>query len=107
MVQICELDFSVFSGAQGEINDTRINNNVLLARLTDLANTYRDFFDMFEEKYEEGKLDLVIIWGIADGHSWLNNHPISGRMDHPLLFNRNYRAKEAYRMLVDNRPDFN
>jgi endo-1,4-beta-xylanase len=68
-----------------------------------LAQTYRDFFDMFEQKYNEGKLDMVLIWGIADGHSWLNNHPVSGRTDHPLLFNRNYRAKEAYNKLVTDR----
>ena len=103
MVQICELDFSIFSSAKGDINSLSVSGNVLNERLSDLASTYRDFFNMFEEKYKSGKLDMVLIWGIADGHSWLNNHPVSGRTDHPLLFNRNYKAKEAYKALVDNR----
>jgi len=106
MVQVCELDFSIFSNAKGEGSSTRISSNLLNERLTDLAQTYLDFFEMFEQKFNEGKLDMVLIWGIADGHSWLNNHPVRGRQDHPLLFNRNYRAKQAYRLLVHNRPDF-
>jgi endo-1,4-beta-xylanase len=102
-VQICELDISIFSSAKGESAATTMGRNVLNQRLSDLANTYREFFDMFEQKYNEGKLDMVVVWGIADGHSWLNNHPVSGRTDHPLLFNRNYRGKEAYNKLVTNR----
>jgi len=100
-IQICELDISIFSNAKNEANLTRVSNSVLNERLTDLAQTYRAYFDMFEDKYNEDKLDMVIIWGLADGQSWLNNHPVRGRTDYPLLFNRNYRAKEAYRMLVD------
>ncbi|MCL2444490.1 MAG: endo-1,4-beta-xylanase, partial [Treponema sp.] len=99
-VQVCELDISIFSGYKGEIELTRMPNSVLNQRLTDLGNTYRDFFEMFEEKFDEGKLDLVLIWGIADGHSWLNNHPREGRTDYPLLFSRNNKAKEAYWRLV-------
>jgi len=95
-VQICELDISIFSNAKGEANNTNVSNNVLSQRLTDLAQTYRDFFDMFEVK----KLDMVVLWGIADGHSWLNDHPVKGRTDHPLLFDRSYKGKEAYQKLV-------
>ena len=103
MIQICELDFSIFSNAKGEAGSTRVSDSVLNERLKDLAKTYRDFFDMFEEKYDEGKLDMVLIWGLADGHSWLNDHPVRNRTDHPLLFNRNYRAKEAYQRLIEER----
>ncbi|MCL2184593.1 MAG: endo-1,4-beta-xylanase [Treponema sp.] len=100
-IQICELDISIFSNAKDEASSTSISNSNLPTRLSDLAQTYLDFFEMFEEKFDEGKLDMVVLWGIADGHSWLNNHPVSGRRDHPLLFNRKYRAKEAYLKLVD------
>jgi len=104
MIQICELDISLFSNEKNEANGTTINNNNLPTRLSDLADTYRTYFDMFETKYKEGKLNMVLIWGIADGHSWLNDHPVKGRTDHPLLFNRKYRAKEAYIKLVEDRP---
>jgi endo-1,4-beta-xylanase len=100
-IQICELDISIFSNAKNESQRTSVSNSVLGERLSDLAQTYRDYFDMFKEKYYEEKLDMVIIWGLSDGHSWLNNHPVSGRTDYPLLFNRSYQAKEAYQKLVD------
>jgi len=102
-IQVCELDFSVFSNEKKENNATKISNDKLEERLTDLAKNYRDFFDMFETKYNEGKLDMVLIWGIADGHSWLNNHPVSGRTDYPLLFDRKHEPKEAFDKLIEGR----
>jgi endo-1,4-beta-xylanase len=102
-VQVCELDFSVFSGAKNEGSLTKLSGSVFEERMTDLAKTYREYFDMFEEKYNEGKLDMVLIWGISDGHSWLNNHPVSGRTDHPLLFDRDYEPKEAFLKLIEGR----
>jgi len=101
-VQVCELDISIFSGAKGEGSDAKMSNNVLALRLTDQADTYREFFDMFKTKHAAGKLDMVLIWGLADGHSWLNEHPVKGRTDYPLLFNRNYKGKEAYKLLVSD-----
>jgi endo-1,4-beta-xylanase len=103
IVQVCELDFSIFSNAKGEGNDKKMSDKNLNQRLSDLADTYRDFFNMFETKYNEGKLDMVLIWGIADGHSWLNNHPVSGRTDYPLLINRNYKPKKAFIKLTEGR----
>jgi endo-1,4-beta-xylanase len=109
-VQVCELDFSVFSNAKSEAGDnkTTIPNDKLAERLTDLAQTYLDFFNMFEEKFEEGKLTMVLIWGIADKHSWLNNDPVSGRTDYPLLFDRDYNPKKAFYKLAgcDDETDY-
>jgi len=101
IIQVCELDFSVFSNAKNENNTTTIANENLNERLTDLADNYLAYFNMFEQKYKEGKLDMVLIWGIDDGHSWLNAHPVSGRTDYPLLFDRNYQPKKAFNKLKD------
>jgi endo-1,4-beta-xylanase len=102
-VQVCELDISIYSNAKNEGSLTNLSGSTLSERLSDLADTYRDFFDMFEEKYNDGKLDMALIWGIADGHSWLNNHPVPNRTDYPLLFDRNYKPKEAFIKLTENR----
>ena len=99
IIQVCELDFSVFSNKEGEGDALLIDGSLLAKRLSDLADNYLDFFNMFEQKYKEGKLDMVLIWGIDDGHSWLNDHPKSGRTDYPLLFNRSYSPKEAFNKL--------
>jgi len=105
IIQVCELDFSVFSNDKGEINDQKISKDKLEERLTDLAVNYRAFFDMFETKYKEGKLDMVLIWGVADGHSWLNTKDgvPAGRVDYPLLFDRAYEPKEAFDKLIEGR----
>jgi len=103
MIQICEMDISLFSNAKGEANSTKISGSNLEQRLEDLADTYREFFDMFETKYNEGKLDMVLIWGISDGNSWLNNHPVTGRTDYPLLFDRKYKPKKAFISLTEGR----
>jgi endo-1,4-beta-xylanase len=103
MVQICEMDIQIFSNAKNEINTPTLSGGILNERLSDQADTYRDFFDMFKTKFKQGTLDMVLVWGLADGHSWLNfrdDYP-SGRQDYPLLFNRNYNGKEAYYKLVD------
>jgi endo-1,4-beta-xylanase len=96
MTQVCELDMSVFPGG----SDTTLSDSVLAERLALQATKYRALFDIYKTKYNEGKLDAVLIWGLADGSSWLNNRP-SGRVDHPLLFDRDFQPKAAYNRLVE------
>ncbi|HAS57056.1 MAG TPA: 1,4-beta-xylanase, partial [Algoriphagus sp.] len=35
-------------------------------------------------------------WGLQDGSSWLNNWPVRGRTNFPLLFDRNKRLKPGF-----------
>lgn len=39
-------------------------------------------------------------WGTHDGRSWLNNFPVKGRTNHPLLFDRSYQPKPAFDAVV-------
>ncbi len=103
-VQISELDISLFSS-----NETSFESGRILLTLPELAlenrqarqsEKYRALFDIFEQKHKEGKLDMAIIWGLSDGESPLNAIPAKGRTDYPLLFDRNYKPKEAYRLLI-------
>jgi endo-1,4-beta-xylanase len=71
------------------------------SRMTRQTEKYRELFDMFAVKHKEGKLDMVMLWGLADGHSYLNNYPAGGRTDYPLLFDREYRPKAAFWALVN------
>lgn len=52
---------------------------------------YLAFFKVFLDHHD--KISRVTIWGIQDGDSWLNNWPIRGRTNYPLLFNRDYTPK--------------
>jgi endo-1,4-beta-xylanase len=38
-------------------------------------------------------IDRVTIWGLNDAVTWLNNFPIRGRTDYPVLFDRNNNRK--------------
>ncbi len=59
-----------------------------------LAEAYRAVFAIFMRW--ESVIERVTLWGTHDGASWLNGFPVPGRTDHPLLFDRQGRAKAAY-----------
>lgn len=63
-----------------------------------LANGYEDLFKIFV-KYKD-KIDRVTFWGVNDGQSWLNNWPIKGRTNYPLLFDRNFKPKPAFQKVI-------
>jgi endo-1,4-beta-xylanase len=58
---------------------------------TKLINRYRDIFSVFYKHRD--KISRVTFWGIQDGESWLNNWPVKGRTNYPLLFDRNFKPK--------------
>lgn len=52
-----------------------------------------DMFGLFL-KYQE-VIDRVTVWGLSDNTTWLNNFPIRGRKDYPVLFDRNNQRKRV------------
>ena len=50
-----------------------------------------DMFGLFL-KYND-VVDRVTLWGLTDNITWLNNFPIRGRKDYPVLFDRNNQRK--------------
>lgn len=57
-----------------------------------------DMFGLFL-KYND-VVDRVTLWGLNDASSWLNNFPIRGRKDYPLLFDRNNQPKSVVADMV-------
>jgi endo-1,4-beta-xylanase len=43
----------------------------------------------------------VTFWGVTDGNSWLNNWPVRGRTNHPLLWDRQGHPKPALEAVVE------
>ena len=64
-----------------------------------LAKRYKDIFRLFIKHSD--KISRVTFWGVMDKHSWLNDWPIKGRTNYPLLFDRNYQSKKAYDALIE------
>lgn len=56
-----------------------------------LAQRYADIFEIYEK--HKDKITRVTFWGLGDGNSWLNNFPVRGRTNYPLLFDRNLDPK--------------
>ena len=63
-----------------------------------LAKRYQDIFNLFVKHSD--KINRVTFWGVMDKHSWLNDWPIKGRTNYPLLFDRDYQPKVAYERLL-------
>ena len=59
-----------------------------------LAKRYRDLFAIYLRHREA--ITRVTFWGLDDGQSWLNDFPIAGRTNHPLLFDRELKPKPAF-----------
>ena len=59
-----------------------------------LTKRYADLFSVFLKHRND--VTLVTFWGVTDGDSWLNQ----GRMNHPLLFDRQWRPKPAFAAVI-------
>jgi endo-1,4-beta-xylanase len=64
-----------------------------------LTNRYCDLFNLFLK--HKKVISRVTIWGVNDRQSWRNYWPIFGRVDYPLLFDRNYLPKPAVSKLIE------
>jgi endo-1,4-beta-xylanase len=103
-VMITELDIEIlprnFQGAdvgQRMTNNAESNpypNGLPDALQKQLADDYEALFKLFLK--HKDKIARVTFWGVNDGDSWLNNWPIRGRTNYPLLFDRNNQPKPAY-----------
>jgi endo-1,4-beta-xylanase len=45
-------------------------------------------------------ISRMTFWGVGDGDSWLNNFPVRGRVNYPLLFDRAGRPTPAFDTVV-------
>jgi endo-1,4-beta-xylanase len=63
-----------------------------------LARRYAGLFGVYLKHH--GTLTRVTFWGVSDGDSWLNNWPVKGRTNYPLLFDRNGRPKPAFDAVI-------
>lgn len=62
-----------------------------------LAQRYHDLFNLFQRHPE---ISRVTLWGIDDEGTWLNNFPVQGRTNHPMLWDRELEPKLAYRAVL-------
>jgi endo-1,4-beta-xylanase len=59
-----------------------------------LADRYEAIFKLFLK--HQDKISRVTFWGVNDTQTWLNDFPVRGRTNYPLLFDREFKPKKAY-----------
>jgi endo-1,4-beta-xylanase len=64
-----------------------------------LARRYAGLFRVYLA--HAGALTRVTFWGLSDADSWLDDFPIRGRTNHPLLFDRARNPKPAHQAVID------
>ena len=110
MVMVTELDVDVLPRSNGRVTadisatqEYQDKNNPYTNGLPDevskkLADRYVELFKLFSK--HKKTIYSVTVWGLDDGTSWLNGFPVRGRTNHPLLFDRQLKAKPCYDALV-------
>ena len=110
MVMVTEMDIDVLPRSNGRVTadisatqEYQEKNNPYTKGLPDdvskkLADRYVDIFKVFLKHNKV--MYSVTVWGLDDGTSWLNGFPVRGRTNHPLLFDRQLKAKPCYDALV-------
>jgi endo-1,4-beta-xylanase len=63
-----------------------------------LAQRYADIFRVFLK--HRAHVGRVTFWGVTDATSWLNGFPIRGRVNYPLLFDRQGQPKPAFKAVA-------
>lgn len=59
---------------------------------------YLSFFRLYK-KYADN-INRVSLWGVSDQDSWLNDWPIEGRTNYPLLIDRKYKIKPVVKDII-------
>lgn len=99
-IQITELDISVYPkehDARAPKPEDTITT-FTTAKEQQQLQVYKMCFEIFR-KYRQ-HISAVTFWNISDRNSWLDNFPVRGRKDYPLLFDKNLQPKKAFWAVV-------
>jgi endo-1,4-beta-xylanase len=88
-IQITELDVSIHTKEHGRREMAR----------ADKTAQYEMLFKTFRKN--RGVLTGITFWNVSDKSTWLDNFPVRGRKDYPLLFDENLQPKVYFNKIVD------
>ena len=99
-VQVTELDISIYPW---EKNKRALRPGEKDAYTPELEKNqdekYAEVFKIFREY--KNVISGVTFWNISDKHTWLDDYPVAGRKNYPLLFDQQLQRKKAYWSVVD------
>ncbi len=99
-LQITELDISVYPKEHNarERKPEDYNTEFTTEKEQLQLEKYKMIFELFR-KYKS-VISGVTFWNISDRSSWLDNFPVRGRKDYPLLFDKDLKPKKAFGEVV-------
>ena len=91
-IQFTELDISVYQSEHSR-RERRADESDAFTPEMEAKQTeqYKMVFKVFRE-YKD-KITGVTFWNVSDKSSWLDNFPVRGRKNYPLLFDQNFQPK--------------
>jgi endo-1,4-beta-xylanase len=95
-LQITELDVSIYP--KEHLASTRkaeeYDQTYSLEKEQKQGEAYKMYFEIFRK--HKKSISSVTFWNISDRRSWLDNFPVRGRKDYPLLFDKDLKPKKTY-----------
>ena len=98
-VQVTEMDISVYpDNSPGKPLEQGQQTGLSQSLENEQISKYDEFFSVFRQS--KAQITGVTFWNLSDRYSWLDNFPIRGRKNYPLLFDENLQPKKAYWKVV-------
>ena len=99
-VQVTELDISVYPWEKDRRAKKPNESDTYTPELEKKQSAqYKMVFNVFRD-YKK-TLTGVTFWNISDKYTWLDNYPVPGRKNYPLLFDQNLQPKKAFWEVVN------
>ena len=73
------------------------DGNIPADSLKKIDERWMDLWKIYYKHRDQ--ISRVTLWGIEDGQSWLNNFPVRGRVNYPLLFDRKKEEKPVVKKI--------
>lgn len=103
-LHITELDISVYPKEHNARERKASDYDTVFSaeKESKQIEVYKNCFELFK-KYKKS-ITSVTFWNISDRSSWLDNFPVRGRKDYPLLFDAQLKPKKVYWEVVRKEP---
>lgn len=94
-IQVTELDVSVYPSGHNNPDDDAFTPE----REQKQIDQYKMIFRVLRDY--RSVISAVTFWNVSDKSSWLDNYPVPGRKNYPLLFDTNLQPKKAFWEIVN------
>jgi len=99
-IQFTEVDISIFPWEKNSRALKPGEVGVLTPELEKKQmDKYAEVFKIFREY--KNVITGVTFWNLSDRYTWLDEYPVKGRKNYPLLFDQNLQPKKAYLSVVN------